>query len=363
MEGTLRGPTIVILKLAITVAEPCSWRVTMPEAARIMKSASFAQRVLLVAGVASLIFIIWKIRTALVLAFGGVVLAVLFSGLASRTAAWTGLSDRWALPIVLIVLASLLASGGFLLEQQVAHQFTQLNERVTAGVQQLPLDLQSLLANVRTLISPATQWAASIAQGIGYFLLVIFVGIYLAAAPATYRAGLLLLLPDTWQARAGEVLDVTRKALWGWLLGTFASMLAVGVLTAAGLFFLGMPAAISLGVIAGLLEFVPIVGPWLAAVPAVLVALAADGWQLAIYVSLFYFAVQQVEGNLIYPLVQQEAASVPPALTLVAILTSGLLFGLLGLFLAMPLLIALLVVVNLLYIENRLGRQRSFPNR
>src|SRR5690606_20797257 len=131
--------------------------------------------------------------------------------------------------------------------------------------------------------------------------------------------------------------------LWLWLLGTLASMVTVGVLTGGALMLLGLPAAAALGIIAALLEFIPILGPGIAAFPALLVAIAHGGWSEALYVGLIYLAIQQIEGNLIYPLFLRRAVALPPALTVLAVVGAGLLFGLLGLFLATPLLVVLLV--------------------
>lgn len=325
--------------------------------------ASFITRTLIVAGVAALAVAIWQIRLALLLAFVGVLFAILFSGLASRVHGLTGLSRRWALVLVLVALGSLIGGGGYLLGERIAPQFGELSERLLASLEQLPVDLQEIFGNVGSVIFSATKWAATLAEALGYALLAIFVGIYLAAAPDMYRKGLVLLLPRGGEERGEEVLGVMGQALWRWLLGTFVSMVAVGLLTAGGLLVIGVPAALALAIVAALFEFIPLIGPWLAALPAVLLAFADGGWAQTAYVAALYVVVQQLEGNLIYPLVQRRAVALPPAMTALAIVAFGLLFGFLGVFLATPFLIVVLIMINMLYIEDVLGKRPALPAR
>jgi predicted PurR-regulated permease PerM len=128
-------------------------------------------------------------------------------------------------------------------------------------------------------------------------------------------------------------------------------MLAIGVVCGVGDWLLGVPEALVLGIIAGLTEFIPNLGPVVGAVPAVLVAFGVGPWH-ALYVALFYAVVQGLEGNLLTPLVQQRAADVPPALTITAQLVMGLLGGILGVLLAVPLAASAIVAVRMAYVED-----------
>ena len=131
-------------------------------------------------------------------------------------------------------------------------------------------------------------------------------------------------------------------------------MVLVFVLTGLGLWAIGVPAALALALLAGLAEFVPIVGPIVAAVPALLIALSA-GWQTALWTLLLYLAIQQVEGNVIQPLVQHRVVSLPPAITVFAVVAFGLLFGSLGVLFATPLAVVVFVAVWTLWVRETPG--------
>ncbi len=138
-------------------------------------------------------------------------------------------------------------------------------------------------------------------------------------------------------------------------------MAVVGTLTAIGLALLGVTAPIALGLISGMFAFVPFVGPLLASVSGVLMA-SMQGPTLVGYVVVRYAAIHFVEGNLITPLVQAEAVELPPVLTLFAALVFGLLLGPVGVLVAAPLAVVILVAVNTLYIEWMLGERRVWPS-
>jgi predicted PurR-regulated permease PerM len=131
-------------------------------------------------------------------------------------------------------------------------------------------------------------------------------------------------------------------------------MILVTVVTASGLALLGIPLALTLGVIAGLLEFIPNVGPIVAAIPAVLIAFLS-GPQTALYVMIFFLAIQQLESYILTPLVQRRAVSLEPALIITAQLAFATTVGALGMLLATPLAAGLLVAVKMLYVEDVLG--------
>jgi predicted PurR-regulated permease PerM len=184
----------------------------------------------------------------------------------------------------------------------------------------------------------------------------IFLALFLAFDPKPYREGLIALFPRAQRSRAREVLAGVLQALRAWLLGRLISMVVLGVVIWLGLWLLGVPLALPLAVLAGLFEFVPIVGPIVAAIPAILVAFV-EGPMLALYVAILYFVVQQLESSLLTPLVQERTVKLPPALTLFAVLAFGLLFGVLGAILATPLAAVLLVLVKMLYVEGTLERR------
>jgi predicted PurR-regulated permease PerM len=181
-------------------------------------------------------------------------------------------------------------------------------------------------------------------------VLVIFLALYFAVDPRGYRRGFLHLVPKTWRGRVDRALLAAGDALKNWLRGQALAMLVVGVLTAAGLWLVGVPLAIPLGLLSGVLDFVPFIGPLVAAVPGLLVAFS-QGEDVALYALIVYLVVQFVEGNIVLPMAQKWAVSLPPVLSLLGIVAFGLVFGPLGVLFAMPLTVVLVVLVQKLYIE------------
>jgi predicted PurR-regulated permease PerM len=195
---------------------------------------------------------------------------------------------------------------------------------------------------------------------LGGMLLIIFVAVFVAVEPQTYHAGLMHLFPHGMRARAGDVLTATAAMLRRWLLTQMVGMLVIGILTTGVLLLLGIKAAIALGIIAGILEFVPIVGPILAAVPAVAMGFL-DGPEKALYVVLAYTAIQQTEANLLYPILMKKGLELPPVLTLVTQGVFAIVFGFIGLLVAVPLLAAIIVPIKMLYVRDVVGDEVELP--
>ena len=189
---------------------------------------------------------------------------------------------------------------------------------------------------------------------LGNVAIVVVLGVFLAAQPALYRDGLVRLVPVRSRERLRAVLDEIGRALRFWLIGQFVTMSIIGLIVWIALAAVGMPGAVILAVTAGLLNFIPVVGPILAGIPIVLVALSQGGWVVA-YALGVYLAVQFLEGNVLTPLIQRRAVNLPPALVLTALVVMGILFGFVGIMLATPFAAVLLVAVKRFYIEDVLG--------
>jgi predicted PurR-regulated permease PerM len=139
-----------------------------------------------------------------------------------------------------------------------------------------------------------------------------------------------------------------------WLMGQVVLMIVIGVTTTLGLWLIGVPLALSLGIIAGVFELVPYAGPWLSVVPAALIALLMSPTHLLLVLGLYLF-LHMLEGYVLLPLMQRRVVLLPPALTLVAQVLLGELLGLRGLFVAAPLTVAVVVLLKMLYVEDTLG--------
>ncbi len=185
-------------------------------------------------------------------------------------------------------------------------------------------------------------------------ILIIFMSIYIGSNPKLYHHGLLHLFPHRVRPRAREVLNAVGITLRKWLMAQLVAMVVIGVVTTVTLKLLGVKAALPLGIIAGLLEFIPMVGPLLSAIPAVAMCFV-DSPQKALFVALAYSGIQFFENHLLIPILMKEGVDLPPVLTLIGLAVMSVVFGFLGMLVAVPLLAAIVVAVKLLYVEDVVG--------
>ncbi len=336
----------------------------------------FGRYLLLVVLAVASMFAAWRLSGVLMLAFGTALLAILLRGLARAVSRVTRIPEAWAVGPVILSLLAAFGAVGWLFGSQIANQFDFLAEKLPQGLSRFVDDFGAnpwgewLLGLARDMnLTGATGQAAgyiaalfgSVLRATAYISVLLFAAVYLAAQPERYRHGLLQLVPQHRRARMGDVLDLMGTTLGRWLIGQSLTMAFVGTLTAFGLWWLGVAAPLALGLTAGIFAFVPYAGPVLASAPGVLVA-AIQGPMPALYVAALYAGVHFVEGNLVTPLVQAEAVELPPVLTLFATLVFGLLLGPVGVLLAAPLTVVMLVLINALYLEDTLGEPRAWPS-
>lgn len=320
-------------------------------------------------------FMIWTAVEIFLLAFAGILLAIFLSAPATLLSNRTPLNYGLGLAATLVVLLALAIGTGWLVGPSVADQATKLSDTIPTGVERVRESVERLpgadafferVSNGGSqgtglnVASRVTGTASALWNVIVKLMFVIFLGLFLASAPQTYRDGAVDLFPKPQQPRAREVLDELGRTLQGWLVGQLIAMAIIGVLIAAGLWLIGIPLALVLGLIAGIAEFVPVVGPFIAFIPALLVALT-QGTTPALYVIGLYIVVQQLEGNVIMPLVQRKAVDLPPALTLFAVFIAAAAFGFPGLLVATPLAAVGLVLVKMLYLGDTLNEPVSLP--
>lgn len=320
----------------------------------------FAQAVILVA---VYFFALGVIRLAdlWMLIFGAVVVAVVLRSIADPLVHRFKMKDQLAVLVAVVCLLAALGGAGFLFGQQISAQVQQLLIRLPgawataqARLEASPLagivieQLKTLGPEAGRALALAPRLALGAASAVGALLLVTVAGVFLAVQPAAARDGVLSMFPKSKRARLREVMDACGRALKGWLRAQVVSMLVVGGLVGAGLALIGGPAPVALGLFAGLAQFVPIVGPLAASVPALLVA-AAGGLDTFLLTAALYFGVSQLEANLITPLVQKNVAALPVLLGLFAVVGLSFLFGPLGALFATPLTLTLYTMVNMLY--------------
>ncbi len=333
-----------------------------------------------VAAVAVLMLLIGYAVHIVLLAFAGALIAVLLRGLADRLTAWTRLPGGWSLAVVVVVLLGLLSLAGWLIAPDVARQSDKIAESFPKAVKEYRDTLEQYEWGRRLVQQAENVGPEQLASGgdghagvaallwtsvnfVVDLVVVLFVGLFLAVNPQLYREGALRLLPEARRPRGRQVLDDMGHWMGRWLLGRFISMVVIGVATGIGLWLLGVPLALTLGLLTGLLDFVPTFGPILAAIPTALVALTVSP-MMAVYAVGVYTAIGCFDGYVVTPLVQMRISEVPPALLLIAQVLMGFLAGSLGLVLAAPLLVAVMVLVQRVYIEDVLqksGRAIEVP--
>ncbi len=323
----------------------------------------FIRRIVIVAAFLALGAAIWFLSDVLLLVFASILLAVLLRSTADPLTRKLGISDGWALVLAGIAILIVLGIGITLFGAQIASQFNQLFQELPQAadriLQQFGVDrMQDLLTGtvVGNVLSTAYQWGTTIIGVASGLLFVIFTGIYLSISPATYRRGLILLFPPRIQPQITATVDDAGRALSLWLGGQLMAMLVVGVMTALGLWLIGLPSAFALGFIAGLADFVPIVGPIAAAIPGLLVA-SGQGLEMVLWTLAVYVIVQQIESNVVLPIVVGNAVKIAPAVGLFAVIALGVLFGPLGVLFAYPLAVVADVTVRRLYVRETLGEQ------
>jgi predicted PurR-regulated permease PerM len=207
------------------------------------------------------------------------------------------------------------------------------------------------VGNVARYLFPFLSSTFAVFAGI---ILIVFLAIYIAAEPDVYHGGLMHLFPHHARRRAGEVLSAMATVLRKWLVTQLIAMVVIGTITTVILLALDVKAAFALGALAGLLEFVPTIGPLLSAIPAVAMGFL-DSPDKALAVAIAYGAIQFLENHLLIPLLMKGGVNIPPALTVVSQALMAMLFGFLGLMVAVPLLAAILVPVKMLYVEGVVG--------
>jgi predicted PurR-regulated permease PerM len=335
----------------------------------------FVRRALIVLALGALVVLIWELRFVLVLLFGAVVTATVIRAIADPFTKHMRVPSAAAVLIAVLLIVLVLAGVGWLLGRQIAAQTQSLTDTLPAALNRvddwlasfgLAHPIQSWLDELHShggaLVSRFGSWASSASSGVANLLIVFFGGIFIAAQPRFYKTGAIKLVPAANRSLVAEAMDESEHALRLWLRGQLAAMLIIGVMTAAGLWLLGIESWLVLGILAGFFEFIPFAGPILSAIPGVLIALVQSP-ELALWTALMYVFVQHSEAYLIQPLVQQYAVDVPAVVLLFALLAFAILFGVVGVFFAAPLTVVSYVLVKRLYVVEALDTPTPIPGQ
>jgi predicted PurR-regulated permease PerM len=328
-----------------------------------LSEAAYVRRVLIFVGIAALAAGLYVLSDILLLIFGSVLFAVVLRAIARPIRKGTSMSERLALLAAGLGVVAVLGVTGYLFGSRISAQLATVMESLPAAAERFSKTvLFSSVSewvkgsSIGELVMNAFSWGTTLFGAVATLVVVIVAGIYIAIAPHTYRNGLVMLFPRRYKEQVAATLDDAGEALRRWLGGQLLAMIMVGILIAVGLALVGVPSALALGLIAGVTEFVPILGPVIGAIPALLLA-STQGWNMVAWTLVVFVVVQQIESNLIMPLVAGRAVAVPPAVGLFAVVAIGVLFGPLGLLLGYPLAIVIDVAVRRLYVREALGEE------
>jgi predicted PurR-regulated permease PerM len=303
----------------------------------------------------------WMVYTAIFIALIAILVAIVLHAPAKFFSKW--LPFRVAFACVVLLFFASIAGLLVAIVPQILDQVSQL-------ARQLPnaMDAAADWFSERTGVTRDAELMRTMDQQLGEFLgrfvplafnlisaligsfAVIILAIFLAYQPSVYRDLVIRMAPPPSRPNVARVYDEGGRSLRNWVLGKAVTMVLVGLATWIGLSLFGIPGALALGALAAILEFIPNLGPTIAAVPAVIAAFLISP-ATALWVALFYFVLQQIQSGLSVPLVERRAVNIPPAALLIWQIMLAVGFGLLGLFVATPLLALIVVAVRVLYVE------------
>jgi predicted PurR-regulated permease PerM len=327
-----------------------------------------ASMTVMVVAIIGTAWLLVNLMRLVLLVFAATVIAVLFSALARRICKWTGLPRGIALALSVVLLLGTVIGIFYGFGAQLAQQFDTIRERIPTALAAIQRQLDSwglgepardLLSqgssDLSAIMSKAGAYVLSIGSGLSDAVLALVGAIFLAADPELYRRGLVTMVPKGAEPVARKAVEDAARGLRGWMKGEAVAIIVVAALIGTGLSLLGVPAAVGLGLIAGLMDIVPFVGPIIAGVPAVMLAFTQSP-TTALWTIGLLLIVQQIQGNILQPMIQKHAVDVPPAVLLFSVIGMGILFGFIGVVLAAPLTIVLFVLVQRIYVQTLLGR-------
>lgn len=308
-------------------------------------------------------YVLWLLIDLLLLLFACALVALILLTITDMIRRHTRLPFGAALSVAVLGLLALIIGSFWFFGATIQAEFAELATRLpqawadfqarlrTSAIGAAVLDrAEELMPSGQAVVNAATTALAAIGGALSGFALVLVGGLYLAAQPTLYGVGVLRLIPPSARAGAADTFDAVAVSLKSWLKGQALGMLFVGVATGLGLWLIGVPAAWAIGLVAGLAEFVPYLGVFVAGIPAVVLGFG-QGTSSGLWTIGVLILVQQFQGNLVMPLLQNRMVDLPPAVTIFGIIAAGVLLGVAGVLLATPLTIVVLVLVRRLYLH------------
>jgi predicted PurR-regulated permease PerM len=308
---------------------------------------------------------IWRLADLFLLVFACALIALIFFNLARWIVDRTGLNFGIALALSVVGILAVLTGAFWFFGNSLSGEFTDLAQRLPAAWEVFrtrfagtPVGAElfrragELVPSGQTIVGFATGLLTSLGTIVSALAIVIVGGIYLAAQPRLYGKGVIMLTPEAARGKLTRTFLAVADSLNSWLLGQGIGMVFVGIATTIGLSIIGVPAAPAIGLVAGLCEFVPYLGTIVVVVPSVILAFG-ESTTTGIWAIVVLVAVQQIQGNLVMPLLQSRMVELPPALTIFSLVALGVLLGPVGVILATPLTVVAMVVVKAIYVDPR----------
>ena len=329
------------------------------------------------------LYILWRIKQVLLLAFAAVVFATAINQLVKLLEKKFKLNRKYA--IAISVSAVLIFIIGFiaLVIPPFIEQFQELVALVPVALEQLSnwnewlhnllpdnlieeiRGLESLGQNVQSwmndLVTNFFDLFSSTLSVLINSLLVIVLTIMLLAKPTPYKQTFLLMFPAFYRSRVQNILKKCEQNLAGWAIGILFNMAVIAILSGIGLLLLGIRLPLANSLLAGILTFIPNLGPVLSVIPPAAMALLDAPWK-ALAVIILYILIQQVESNILTPIVMEKQVSLLPAITLLAQVSFAVFFGILGLFLALPITVVAQVWLKEILVRDILDRWKTKHN-
>lgn len=316
----------------------------------------------IVLATAATAYMLWRLVDVLLLVFACALVALILLTLARLIRRHLPMPFGVALTLTIVLLVALVGGALWFFGAAMNNQFAELIQRLPAawiGVQQrlqattlgraIIERAQEFAPSGRTIVDTLTTAVTALGGIVSALALVLVGGLYLAAQPTLYGGGLMKLIPESARGRSAETFEAIATSLRGWLKGQALGMVFVGIGTSIGLSLIGLPAAPAIGMVAGLAEFVPYLGAIVAGIPAVILGFA-QGTSTGLWAVAVLVIVQQLQGNIVMPLLQNRMVDLPPAITIFGIIVAGVLLGPVGVLLATPLTVVLLVLIRRLYL-------------
>ncbi|HEX5508515.1 MAG TPA: AI-2E family transporter [Pseudolabrys sp.] len=330
----------------------------------------FFKRTVIVIAVALVPVLVWYLFEVIMIAMGAVLVAVLLWLGAEPLTRWLRLPHGVALCISGLFIIVIVGGAGYLFGAQISTEFQDVFNRAAQAQRSITSQMQGseigklVLSHTKgenlSITTVVTRIFTISANFLEALVVTIIAGAYIAAQPTLYRDGLLVLFPRRMRPNVRETVEDVANALRLWALAQLIQMVLVGILSTIAAWLIGLPSPLALGVIAGITEFIPYLGPIIAAIPAVLVA-ATQNLHAVIWTIIAYIIIHQTEGNLIVPLIQRHMVFIPPALILLGIVAIGLMFGTVAIIFAAPLAVVIFVLVKKLYVRDSLGERTPIP--